>query len=633
MSDPRHRFAWRTSARWLLALSILGAGASPHVHRLRHPSVYSDDVPRIFLVSTKTLWGSLTTPFNEHLAPAFDIVTWMAWRAAGERLSIVPTAFTMAAFVPFVLAIAVLGVFSRRVLGSWAAALLVVVAFAVAPIHVVETVWWYSGTNHMWALFWGLVALLGVVRGGPAGAMAVAIGSALSPACSLMGVLVAPACVMFSLSRRGAGWRLCAGAGIAGLGAYFVLGACFGLVQAMLYGRGRATQFWLGLGVAGEAPSLTLLPALFGIRDLDHVVPPVWALATTGGLGVSLLVWSWRSRDRAVILLGGFFILGAYLLIFPFRTADGQAIMLRTARYHLFPQLGLAMLLGVALRRPVQGVRGPEISLAVCLGLLAVHLPQQFAENSLYDYPNQAHTLSALERVRAICLAEGITDRQALTVLEPIQPRWMPFTIPGADTARLIGKIDSAKPVPDREVRGKLFAALSEKDREGLFGEMDAGRYFVASLALNADARLAIVARPVAAEHLEPTGPDNEFTAQGWPSDMEFTLDAPSEQIETARELVLPVNAPDGGVEVWWDDGHDRWTPGRSVHWTVESRPTGVVWALPLDRLPHWDGTQVRRIRVAFRYPGKIYVRPPFLTRASAPDDLEVIRAGQGNVE
>jgi hypothetical protein len=620
--SPRGRIALRAPFLGLFAASLVAAGLVPHIHRLRHPSMFGDDLPRVFVLQTQSLQKALTTPFNEHVAPVFDAVTWIAWRASGRRLTALPLAFTVAAFVPFLLASAMLALYARRALGSWPPALLAVAVFAVAPIHVVETVWWYSGSNHMWAVFWTLVALLGASRGDKLGLLAVAAGTALAPACSMMGVLAFPACAAEALmSRRrrdpaGVSPAVSCLAGVAGLGLYLLVAISFGLLRAVLTGRIHAAQPLVGLEVAGEAPMLVLVPALFGFRDLDQWIAPAWALAASGLFAVVVLAWSLRSRYRATILVGLGLIAGGYLIIYPFRTAGGQELMLRTARYHVYPQLGLALLAGAAARRFLGGARGGQFASLLCVALMAVHLPQMTAESGLYDFPNQARTLAALERVREICETEGIGSRQAVAALEPIRPRWMPINHEDANAAWMIGKFDPSRRVPDAEVRGRLLSALSAEDREGLFGGMDAGPYLTPIEAIQSKEPALIATCPTGSSRIRAVGPADEFATDGWPSSLEYTLSVPSRSVASARWLILPVLAPHGGVEVWWDDGQGLWTEGRSVRWPVESlSPRGGVWGVPLERLPHWNGRDVRRLRVVFTYPGEIAVRPPSLAR------------------
>ena len=586
----------------------------PHSLRIAHPSIFSDDVARVLLLRTHSLGESLTTPFNEHVAPFFDTVTWLSYRAAGGRLAEIPRTFTEAAFVPFLIALGLLTLFAKRELGSYPAAGVVVATFALAPIHVVETVWWYSGSNHMWAVDWTLVALIGAGRGGRIGLAMAAIGSALAPACSLMGLLAVPASALFALGKRGKKGVGVVPSAAAGLGVYFAFGAAVGLIGALLHGRRYPADPPFGLMVAGEVPAAVLIPALIGLEDLSRWFARGWLIAATLGLNLGAMAWAVRSRSRALILLGVFLILGGYVLIFPFRTAGGREMMVHSARYHLYPHLGLSILVATALRRPLGGPKGEVLAMAMWAALVALHLPKMIAESSFYDYPNQSQTLVALERVRRICRAEGITSGQAIAALEPIRPHWMPLDAPGANVAPLIGFIPGPSRVPDDEVRDRLLTKLAFEDKEGLFGGMDVGPYLVAFESLTTDPPLPT--RREGSLRIRPDGPDNAFLTEGWPSYLEYRVDAPPAEVAASRWLALAVMANEGGVEVWWDDGSGHWTEGRSLLWTIDpAKPRGRIWAVPLDRLPHWDGERVKRLRILFRYPERVFAQPPRLLR------------------
>src|SRR4051812_48240093 len=104
-------------------LVTLALCAVPYLSRLRWPSLYADDVDRIAQLQTGTLRGFLLAPFNEHLAPLFQTVSWLTWQLSGARLARAPIAFTLASSLPFLLTLALLGWVLRRETRSTAAAL------------------------------------------------------------------------------------------------------------------------------------------------------------------------------------------------------------------------------------------------------------------------------------------------------------------------------------------------------------------------------------------------------------------------------------------------------------------------------------------------------------------------------
>src|SRR5947209_1948665 len=106
-----------------LAVAFIVVCLAPHLDRLTHPSLYADDVVRVAQLQANPLGALLFRPFNEHVAPCFEAVSWLTWALAGRRLTAAPRAFTLAAFVPFGLASALLGRLVRREVGSTTAAL------------------------------------------------------------------------------------------------------------------------------------------------------------------------------------------------------------------------------------------------------------------------------------------------------------------------------------------------------------------------------------------------------------------------------------------------------------------------------------------------------------------------------
>ena len=79
-----------------------------------HPSLFSDDVVRIADLQTKPLTALLLRPFNEHIAPVFELVSWTTWQLAGRLLSNAAVAFTAASIIPFLLCMPALGTLVRR---------------------------------------------------------------------------------------------------------------------------------------------------------------------------------------------------------------------------------------------------------------------------------------------------------------------------------------------------------------------------------------------------------------------------------------------------------------------------------------------------------------------------------------
>ena len=98
----------------LLAIAFVTVCLLPHAARLVHPSLFSDDVVRIADLQTKPLTALLFRPFNEHVAPVFELVSWTTWQLAGRLLSNAAVAFTAASIIPFLLCMPALGALVRR---------------------------------------------------------------------------------------------------------------------------------------------------------------------------------------------------------------------------------------------------------------------------------------------------------------------------------------------------------------------------------------------------------------------------------------------------------------------------------------------------------------------------------------
>ncbi len=617
MDSPRPSTS-RSPIALAIGLAVFVLALWPHVARLSHPSVYGDDLGRIWCLEALPTARVLSTPFNEHVAPFFDAVSALSWAVAGGNLTRVARVFTAAAFIPFVLTIVALAGLARRDLGSWPRSVIVVAIFAVAPVHVVETVWWYSGSNHMWAVLWTILALWYSGRPGHFASIGTFACVAIAPACSAMGLVAAPACVLYAMAGRSPRVGRIVAAASLGLLTYGLVASLLGLLPAVIHGRSQSGDPIVGILAALQAPTAVLLPALLGLRPVDSALAAIWEIGVTILLSIAVLAWSWKRPERGFVVAGLWFTLAAYLLIYPFRAVGGTESMFRVARYHLFPQLGLAMILGSLCGPLLAGPRGGRNALAAVVAIVILHSPRMISESSLYDFPSQALTLSAIEHAGAICRDEGITGPQAVAALEPIKPHWMAFDQSYANLARLIGPIagtGSGRPrLPDTEVRSHLLASLGPEDRQGLFGGMDVTPYLVPTTRIPRGESRDLESSPIGSAGMTPTGPPGHYESQGWPSYVEFRLNASASEVARARYLCVPLVAREPGVELWWSDDSGQWSEGRSVAW--KPRPgdlPGEQLAVPLDRLPHWSGAEVRRVRVRFRFPGPVRLGPPAL--------------------
>jgi len=612
---PEDRRRWRATARGLAAVALAAAFAAiclyPHLLWVGQPSLFSDDVMRVTDLQTIPPGRMLVRPFNEHLAPLFEAVSLASWHLAGRRLTAIPAAFEAASLLPFVLCLVFLGRIVRREVGSTAAALAAVAAFSLSAM-VVETVQWYSASSFTWALLGCLVALDGAGR---SRWWQSALAAAAAPAFSAIGLLAGPLGASRALlsggSRRRAWLRALAPA--AGSLAYLGFASVFRYRDVLTESVHRNADLPLGLLSTARAPLDVLIPGLFGLRNVDLALPAGLDLALAG-LGLAIvLVWAWRSRDRPLILGGLLLIVGGYGLTYPFRTVHGPHWILEVQRYHLFPQLGLVLLLAPAAARGLRRLDGrPVARLAFATGLAAlllwVHLPEMKKRGRNFHFPEQRRTLAALERLDALCRAEGITRWQALAALDPVRTRWFPHEYnalmmlpPGVESPRL----------PDALVRPTLLASLSMADREGLCGGLDTSAH-LRPVAEFAAGRTPAVGELVGSFRIRGATPGGRAVSEGGPAYREYLLPPDS---GPAGALVVPAPDPAQTIELWWADRRGRWSETRSARVHSEAPHPPAEWAIPLEWLPHWDPAASRRIRLMYREPGPVAAGTPRLVR------------------
>jgi hypothetical protein len=163
---------------------------------------------------------------------------------------------------------------------------------------------------------------------------------------------------------------------------------------------------------------------------------------------------------------------------------------------------------------------------------------------------------------------------------------------PGADVPR----------VTDDQVKSTLLAALSPSDRRSICGGMDA----TAFLRPDSGGGLGSQGRESARFGVRDDGA-GRLISTGWPSFVEY--DMGGSDPARAKSLRLSLDrSPAGLVEVWWRGDRERWSETRSIR----LRPHRVgVWLLPLDRLPHWDPSDARRVRLLFHSPGPVSTEAP----------------------
>jgi hypothetical protein len=94
--------------RWWAPAFFALIALHPVIARIRHPTLLGDDITRVVELIEQPLGALLVRPFNEHLAPLFDFVSWSTWQAIGHDLRLAPLGFCIASVLPWVLLVVLL---------------------------------------------------------------------------------------------------------------------------------------------------------------------------------------------------------------------------------------------------------------------------------------------------------------------------------------------------------------------------------------------------------------------------------------------------------------------------------------------------------------------------------------------
>jgi hypothetical protein len=603
----------RTRVLCVLLLLIFGlAVLEPLRLRAKGPSIYADDVVRIAQVRRMPLSQMVVRPFNEHLAPLFELETAAVWSVCGDRLTRAPLAFTLASLLPFLLCeIALFGLLWRET-ASWTASLAGVAVFGVSWLPI-ETAWWYSASSFAWSLLGVLMAWFAILRPSRRDLTFAILASLAAPAFSMIGILAGPIAVLRGAivqSQREDGKRSLVACllPLAGTAGFLAFATLFGHRSALAGSVRRNVHVWDAIGPILRAPITVLIPALAGVKDLDHAIPHLAAIALCIVLATGLLVLVTRRKFSAGLVLGGMGLIGlGYGLTYAARA--GTDHLLHVQRYHLFPQAGLALIVGAVVasvasrtdRRPVVGLASAAL---IALTLLATHREELKGRARYLRFDGQESTLAAMQRLERICESRSIDRTHALTALDPIRKQWFDFDLNALTMIDVPSATAAASP---ETIRAEVLSTLSRKEREALWGGMDV---------------TALAARPAVSGD-EPCALQGElersYRVSPPPSDLpdglsflEFRADLRDISGRRLRTLVLNGLPLSGVVEVWWNGREARWDEARSFRAEPSSidRAGDQVW-IPLEALPHWDDNGVERLRIRFHGPGRLGMLAP----------------------
>jgi hypothetical protein len=177
---------------------------------------------------------------------------------------------------------------------------------------------------------------------------------------------------------------------------------------------------WIGAWYTGRSLVDNLCLGQFGV---SAVRCPAW-LVLIGLLFVGVLAFWWwrRSAHRRLLVLGLGFILVSYLLVYSARATwdydqDGFSDAV-WGRYHLLPQLGLALFIVGGMRTGVP-LTGRQIFLAwlILAALCALQFPRVWVQHEFRDPSEQQEVLRLIEEMDARCRRWGIDADTAKAAL------------------------------------------------------------------------------------------------------------------------------------------------------------------------------------------------------------------------
>jgi hypothetical protein len=465
------------SARVLLGWAAV-AVVVLHGTVLLRPGLLYDDFG---ILANSWTWAeteaNLWVPQNEHTMPLGRVTTWLLIQVApdGRWLAYL---CDLQGVLGVLLTLPLVYLFVRRETDLQLVGVVAALLFAVTTVYQ-QAATWFAASFSILALATFLLGLLAAQawrrtgRGLYLGACLLAC--ALAPGWFASGILAGPLCFLYLLvpEREGPRFRWLSLAPLLGTGLFLALAlprvAATILHLPHFQGKTALEAFdpWVGLGYTCRSLVDNLFLGQFGVT---LVCTPVWLVALVLPALVALLtVWLWPSRQVRLTVLGVALILTSYGLTYSARSGwdyvESGMFKHTWSRYHLFPQLGLCLLiaaglpywlprLGTALRPEVAGITPTQ---ARAVGLLLViltviHLPRGFFGTALgwEQWPGFAH----IARVDARCREHGIARADALEALPP----WQDFPEAGEFNAwKLLHGSATPSEVPPEEVRRLLL--------------------------------------------------------------------------------------------------------------------------------------------------------------------------------
>jgi hypothetical protein len=480
----------RNVAFGLVATTACLATLALHAIPLFHPMIVYDD----FAILAKSLtwsatWQNLWLTQNEHAMPLGRLTTWGLVQVAG-RPSHFPFTVALQGPFAFLVSLGLLYRFVRRELGYPFYGLTAMIVFGVTSVYT-QAVDWFAASFSILALDMLLLGLLAAQRWRQTGRhihlVLCVFWTALAPAWFASGVLAGPLCCLYLLPQegerldsRGEGqptlrWLLSSLArrlspllGTAVFLAISLPRTAERIMHTSHYeGRTALESFGPWTGLLYTDRSLVDNLAL-GVVGVGTVSCPLWLLPFALFALGSLLWWWWRPvPQRRLLVLGLGFILLSYFLTYGARAGWDYDRNLFTwphwGRYHLQPQLGLALLVCGALpwRRGLTGAPDPAGGLSpwqtrgllLLIGaLLIVQFPRAFAVQRHFD-PGQGEALQQVEVMDARCREYHIAADTARAALGKLG---LPFCGEDDNGWELLRGSEQPRPMTVEEARHLL---------------------------------------------------------------------------------------------------------------------------------------------------------------------------------
>jgi hypothetical protein len=430
----------RTSLPVLVAL-LVTATLTLYAGTLLRPMLLQDDFQILAQSWTaqRTL-ENLWEPQNEHIMPPGRVLTGLLVTLAG-RAGLVPAVVSWVGPLGVLVALGLLYLLVVGETGRPFDGLIACTLFGVSSSYQ-QAVFWFAASFSVVMLDTLLLALLACQRWRRTGRVLyldlTVLACALAPAWFASGALAGPLCCLYLLvpdsDREPQGsflprsFSLLPLAGTALFLALALPRAADKINHLEHYsGRTAVESFSPMVGLVYTARSVidNLVLGLVGLRDVAVPIPLVivaWVVLI--GLGV----WWWRSaRHPRCLVLGFGIILTSYWLTYSARGTweyEGQMTGMAWSRYHLLPQLGLALFVAGGLERTTSPF-GPTVALTrkqvwVVAGLIVLCLVVQLPRGLLAYFPANENLDLLLRRIDAVderCRRHHISAAQAREAL------------------------------------------------------------------------------------------------------------------------------------------------------------------------------------------------------------------------